>query len=429
MALQDLTPQLRTRLSRMERAVGWFVLIAAGLLLFGFGYYIYNTAERKGWFMTKAPYFTFTDRATGLKIGDPVKLMGLDVGRITKMEPMPPENFQYNMYVEFELKDPYYGYLWTEGSRAKVTTADLLGKRNLEVTKGSGGYPTYVFHPLKTVSLAEAQAMATTTNWVMGEEITDSTGTNLLARPLERLTNLAAIVTAGYSNFTVLDIREHHKVMTGMWNDKAGRYEPYTNGVSKYWLVSDESPAVTERLEKLVGDVETALPNILNLTNQLANVLSNSASLTSNLNQVAIGARPMVSNLAAATSQLDRPGALGEWLLPTNVTRQLEGTLGNANGALAIANTNLAALFANLERSLDNLANLTSNLNNQVQSNTNILSQVSKAVVDTDNLVQGLKRHWLFRSAFKNTNKSTKAPSSSKPPPRLESPKERSLRR
>jgi len=47
MALQDLTPQLRTRLSRVERAVGWFVFIATALLLFGFGYYIYHTAERK----------------------------------------------------------------------------------------------------------------------------------------------------------------------------------------------------------------------------------------------------------------------------------------------------------------------------------------------------------------------------------------------
>jgi hypothetical protein len=53
MALQDLTPQLRTRLSRMERAVGWFVFLATALLLFGFGYYIYHTAERKGWFSSR----------------------------------------------------------------------------------------------------------------------------------------------------------------------------------------------------------------------------------------------------------------------------------------------------------------------------------------------------------------------------------------
>ena len=38
MALQDLTPQLRTRLSRMEKAVGWFVTLAMALLVFGFDY-------------------------------------------------------------------------------------------------------------------------------------------------------------------------------------------------------------------------------------------------------------------------------------------------------------------------------------------------------------------------------------------------------
>ena len=72
--------------------------------------------------------------------------------------------------------------------------------------------------------------------------------------------------------------------------------------------MADESAAVTERLEKLVGEMEQALPNILTLTNQLAAVLSNSASLTSNLNAVALDARPAVSNLAALTAQLDRPG-------------------------------------------------------------------------------------------------------------------------
>ncbi len=39
MALQDLTPQHRTRLRRLEHAVGVFVIIANVLLLSGFGYY------------------------------------------------------------------------------------------------------------------------------------------------------------------------------------------------------------------------------------------------------------------------------------------------------------------------------------------------------------------------------------------------------
>jgi hypothetical protein len=66
---------------------------------------------------------------------------------------------------------------------------------------------------------------------------------------------------------------------------------------------------------------------------------------------------------------------------------------------------------------LENLANVTSNLNAQVQANTNILSNVSEAVVHSDELVQGLKRHWLLRSAFK------KKDDPKEPPKKLDSPR------
>ncbi len=420
MALQDLTPQLRTRLSRMERAVGWFVLLATGLLVFGFLYYVYHTAERKGWFKTKAPYFTFADRATGLKVGDPVNLMGFDVGQITRIETQPPEDYLHAVYVEFEIVSPYYGYLWTEGSRAKVTTADLLGKRVLEVTKGTGGYPTYIFNPLRTVTLTEAQRLAASSNWQFGQAIFQPDSTNLLARPFSSLTNLAAIAAAGVSELTLLDASVERKTMTGIWHDKLGLYQPYTNGVTKYWLLSDESPAVTERLEKLVSDVEAALPNFLRLTNQLAAVLSNSTDLASNLNSVALAAQPVADHLAAATANLDRPGALGEWLLPTNINHQLDAALTNADAALSNVNTNISLLVEDLARSLDNLAAITSNLNQQVQANTNILRGISDTVIHYDEFVLGLKRHWLLRSAFKPTK--TNAPSAV-PPQSLSSPK------
>jgi ABC-type transporter Mla subunit MlaD len=427
MALQDLTPQLRTRLSRMERAVGWFVALAIGLLLFGFAYYLYSTAQRKGWFKTKAPYFTFTDRATGLKVGDPVRLMGFDVGQITRIDAQPADDFRYNVYLEFEIQSPYYGYLWTEGSRAKVTTADFLGKRQLEVTKGIGGYPTYVFNPLRTVTPAQARLLPNLSQWAFGQEIHHSDSIDLVARPLEPLSEakLDELQRMGVASFTVLDRRETRKLMTGMWHDKESRYVPYVRGTS-YWLLSDESPAVTERLERLVAQVEKALPGVLALTNQLGAVLSNTASLTAHLDEIAQSARPAVSNLAVLTAELDRPGALGEWLLPTHLNRQLgftldqaSNTLGQAGTTLASANTNLSVLAANLNRSLDNLAEITRSLNQQVQGSTNMLPAISEAVTHADELIQGLKRHWLLRSAFRT-------PATNAPPaqPPLRSPKD-----
>src|SRR5689334_1486358 len=103
MAVQDLTPQLRTRLSRLEKVVGWFVTIAALLLLGGLAYYIHHLAESKGWFITKAPYFTYLESAAGIKEGDKVRLMGAEAGQIKTIKPMPPGPGRDNIYVEFEM--------------------------------------------------------------------------------------------------------------------------------------------------------------------------------------------------------------------------------------------------------------------------------------------------------------------------------------
>jgi len=177
----------------------------------------------------------------------------------------------------------------------------------------------------------------------------------------------------------------------------------YTNDFrgNIYWLEPLESPAITERLDQLVTQVESALPNILNLTNKIGGVLDHSALLASNLNLVALHAQPASSNLARLAAELRGPGALGEWALGTNGQQNLDAALANANATFVHADTNLTLLMENLARSLDNLADITSNLNSQVQANTNMLGSISQAVVDADDLVQGLKRHWLLRSAFR----------------------------
>ena len=425
MALQDLTPQLRTRLSRMERAVGWFVFLATALLVGGFAYYVYHTAQRKGWFVTKARYYTYVDRATGLKVGDPIKLMGFDVGQITRITAEDPGK-PYNVYVEFEVKTPFYGYIWTDGSRARVTTADFLGKRELEVTKGTGGNATYLFNPLKEIQLDQAAQLPSPEKWKLAEDIWDARLPVILMDAQKTALTpdvVAKLKALGRTRVWALDTSQKLKFMTAMWNSHAARYEPYQKS-NLYELLAEESPAATEQLQKLVTQVEKALPSFFGLTNQIGRVLDNAVDLSSNLNVVASDARPAVSNLTALSAQLRGQGALGAWLLSpealTNLNLSLSGTrdaLQSANTTLAHTDTNLTALAENLARSLDNLAGITSNLNAQVQSNTNILGSISQAVVDADDLVQGLKRHWLLRSAFrgKATNAPPSAPDGSSP--------------
>lgn len=384
MALQDLTPQLRTRLNRMERTVGVFVLAAAVLLLVGFGYYLYKTAQRKGWFFQKIMYQTCVSSGVGLHVGDPVKMMGSDVGEITAIIFNEPGSY-YNITVQFQVfvkQVDYPGYIWSD-SKAKVNAGDLLGGRFLEISKGVGGVPTV---------RVETNAVGRT---ILLGKLVD-------ARYKERFKELYD------AELDEPHPRPASDINAQVWAELKEKVDAhpqayYTNLAPEniYFLTPLEAPAITDRLQGLVDQVEQALPGILALTNKVNAVLGNTANLTSNLNIVAVNAQPAVSNVASLAAELRGPGALGQWALGTNGQQSLDATLANANLLVAHTDTNLVALMESFGETLESLAGITSNLNAQVQANTNMLSSISQAVVNTDDMVQGLKRHWLLRSAFK----------------------------
>jgi phospholipid/cholesterol/gamma-HCH transport system substrate-binding protein len=359
MALQDLTPQLRTRLRRVERIVSLFVVLAALLLLAGFAYYLHHTAKRKGWFIPKAKYFTLAMSGEGLNVGDEVALMGFPAGEITGITAEPPGSW-YKIFVQFEIRKPYYGYIWSD-SKVKIAATGLLGSRRLEVTAGYTGQPT-------AYDRADGQ---------VGEMLVD------------------------------------------------GKRLPVTQAHKGVYLLPEEDPALSERAQKLVTTVEQALPNILGLTNQIAVTLNNVAGASAHANQLAgnavtltgnanilltnltallADARPIVTNVAVITGHLTNPhGSLGDWVLPADIHT-------NLNRVILSSDAQLNRLAASLNDTLLNVAAITSNLNQQVQTNDQILAEISRLVVDTDSMVQGLKKHWLLRSAFKGEKSKTNAP-------------------
>ena len=436
MALQDLTPQLRTRLSRMERAVGWFVFVATALLLFGFGYYIYHTAERKGWFKIKAPFHVFVQSSAGLNVGDPVYMMGFAVGTITSVEPQKPFE-PHNVMVKFEILEPYFRYIWLGGSYVKVNAADFLGKRQLEITRGTNGPAIVVTQPgaWKTISELEQIVAAQPDHWQLYQDVLDAKSnvaigayTMLDAANVRVLAgmNLVSNSVFAYDNRPA----NNYKHIVASWDNRVHRYVNFTSDGDTAWLRAVETPPISDQLQAVVLAVQTAVPNILALTNKVAAVLDNAnaalgnaALATSNLNITIVAARPLVTNLADISAQLREPGGPIVWVLGTNGNGQLQGALTNVNALMANVDTNLNQLTEEIGRTLINLADITSNLNAQVQSNTNILGSISKIVVDTDDLVQGLKRHWLLRSAFKQ--ETAAAVNTNAPPPDLRSPRQR----
>jgi len=350
MATQDLTPQLRTRLSRLEKAVGWFVTLAVLLMLAGLAFYVYNLAESKGWYVTKAPYFAYLETAAGIKEGDKIRLLGKEVGQITKVETMPPEAHE-NIIVEFEVFDPHFGYIWDD-SVVRVRSAGFLGTRYLEITKGG----------------------TRSTNKLYATYRKDAAGK-----------------------------------LAQMFDRDQGDLVPWVK-TNRVWLPVDEPPELSSQLDQTVAMLQVSLTNILQLTNSLARTLTNVMEITANANELLRDAKPIVANAAEITENLKNPrGSLGEWLIPIAMNHQITSLLTNANSTVVNvdatvtnANTNLVVVFSNITVSLENLAAITGNLNEQVQKNNNIVSSVSHLIIDTDDMVQGLKKHWLLRSAFKN---------------------------
>ena len=367
MALQDLTPQLRTRLSRMERAVGWFVFLATALLLFGFGYYLQHTAKNRGWFTTKAKFTTYVGSSAGLNVGDDVVMMGFNVGKITFIHALPPGDNR-NVQLEFEVRHPYFRYIWRDGSIVKVNAADFLGKRQIEITRGTNGPAIAVTQPITIFTNIEdlkAVVGSTTNRWQLQQDILDE-NSNIVFGAYANLDQdrLAEIEKLTHDPICAYDNQEKTRShVVAVWHRQEHRYEPVTPGHEYAWLPTEESPAVTERLQKVVDQVQEALPNFLAL-------LANGANAASNLNSVAVSVHPLVTNANSLVVNLD-----------TNITATLM-----------------------------NFADITSNLNAQVQSNSDILSNISKAVTDSDTFVQGLKHHWLLRSAFKHEKPKTNAP-------------------
>ena len=408
MALQDLTPQLRTRLSRMERTVGWFVFLATALLLFGFGYYLYHTAENKGWFKIKVQFHTYVQSSAGLSVGDKVYMMGFPVGEITLIKAMPPRDL-HNVRIEFQIVDPYFRYIWTGGSVVKVNAASFLG-RQLEVTRATNGYAICVTQPVTVFSNLDELAQnvqAQPGQWQLAQEVFDQ-NTNLLFHAYDFLdsSNLPVISQLKPDSITAYRNTEpdRHKVVAS-WHPHSHRYENFSPVDDTAWLKANESPAVSDQLQAMVSQVQDALPGILALTNKVAAVLNNAAMATSNLNTTIASAQPLLNNVAAISAELREPGSPIIWALGTNGNWQLQTALTNANTLLGNSDSNLDQLTSQIGLTLINVANITSNLNAQVQANSNMLFSISKIVTDSDNFVQGLKRHWLLRSAFKKENK------------------------
>ncbi len=112
----------------IEKKVGFFFV--AGLILLGV---MLELGEKWNPFEKSIPYKTFLSSTTGLKLGDPVRLAGVEVGKITRIAIA-----DSRVVVDFEVKR---GTTIKTDSVATIRLTNLLGGQFLGISFGSPSAP------------------------------------------------------------------------------------------------------------------------------------------------------------------------------------------------------------------------------------------------------------------------------------------------
>jgi ABC-type transporter Mla subunit MlaD len=378
MALQDLTPQLRTRLHRVEWMVVLFLVVAvvsgAGLVV----WFIRTTGEARGWWVTEVPYYTYVSQATGIHDGTPVQLMGYRVGRVTHVEPVNLDlrrswdyyaTNNFNVFVRFTIREPYPGYINTD---SKVTI---------------GGFPVEVAGGVTLdVSVGSPEALVTITNLPGGR-------------------------------LGVLWDQFAYKSPSADRTNKFLKYGAITNGAKGYYLALDQSETLLAQAQRIMGKVDR-ISGVIDATLPKA---------TANLDEV-------LGHMARITAQLEprlaRDGGVGDLVMPVDtktklnlvldsVTRkseeltpilsQVNQTLGEAR----LRSQELGPVLVDVRKTLGDLRDTANGFNAKVNQ-TNLVENVSRLADKAARLSETteilFRNFWLFRSAFRTNAASTSVP-------------------
>ncbi len=360
--MHDLTPQIRTRLRRVEWLVLAFLVGTGLLFLTALGWWLKTTGDSRGWFVIEVPYYTYLENAGAIREGTPVKMMGFTIGKVdsvTTAEDNPyNRSMRFNVYVHFLVREPYYGYIHSDSiCRLGGTGVDLLGGSWLELTRAEGrGIPTVV-----------------TSNAIP----------------------------------EVLNDQFAYKAPSAERTNKYLVYRPFKRRDSGYFMATVQSVSLMDNAEDTVALVREALPG---LTNAIASILGDLRGITADLRPAL--ARP--GGLGELVIPTNIVRGLETTLNDLHRTQEnLQPVMTNAGVTLAMATETareLKPLFLQVQGAVSNVQALVVSLESQVTS-TNLVGNFSrladKAALLADTTDTLMRHHWLFRSAFKTNEPSS----------------------
>src|SRR6266481_9749805 len=130
----------RKQITWSELRVGLFVLV--GLLILAVAIFYVTGA---GFLGPKYRLKTFLPEVSGLAVGAPVRLDGVEIGNVEKIRLVPrqtgkPPDRMHNIEVDIRIDARYQGDILTD-STASLVTEGLLGNRYVNIQRGYTGVP------------------------------------------------------------------------------------------------------------------------------------------------------------------------------------------------------------------------------------------------------------------------------------------------
>jgi hypothetical protein len=185
---------------------------------------------------------------------------------------MPPYD-PHNVRVEFEITEPYFRYIWIGGSYVKVNSADFLGKRQLEVTRGTNGLGSYaiaVTQPVSILSLDDAKKAAAGSpgHWQLAQDVLDE-NSNVVFHAFDHVetvldeSNAVLLARCAFESNSIYVYdntgKDKNHVVASWWR-RAHRYENFKPGSEDAYLHAVETPPISDQVQAMVSQVQSALP-------------------------------------------------------------------------------------------------------------------------------------------------------------------------
>ncbi len=94
---------------------------------------IFLMSGTTGIFTRKLTLFSYVDNASGLRVGAPVRLQGVDVGNVKEISVVPnPPDKRYPVKIELKVSSRYEQFLHKD-SKTKLSTAGVLGETFVDI--------------------------------------------------------------------------------------------------------------------------------------------------------------------------------------------------------------------------------------------------------------------------------------------------------